>query len=93
MKPTPIAAPVDEQPDEAQVGHEKTFSALIAPVPLAITVTASSVTRNRLRAKSRRRRESSAYKPVLPLLPGLRARFWRQPQQADGQIRRHRRRR
>ena len=64
MKPTPTA--VSARPnswDDACRSRvtKNTFSALIAPVPhWQITVTVSSVTRNRLRAKSRRPTENSA---------------------------------
>jgi hypothetical protein len=60
-------------PDEACRSRvtKNTFSALIAPVPhWQITVTVSSVTRNRLRAKSRKPAENSAYKPVLTASSG-----------------------
>jgi hypothetical protein len=74
MKPTPIAvSAMPNSPDEACRSRvtKNTFSALIAPVPhWQITVTVSSVTRNRLRAKSRRPAEKSAYKPLLPASAG-----------------------
>jgi len=65
MKPTPIAGLRDaEQPGEAcrSRSRRKFQSADRTGAALQITVTVSSVTRNRLRAKSRKARREPAYK-------------------------------
>ena len=74
MKPTPIAvsARPNSRDDACRSRVTKnTLSAVIAPVPhWQIIVTVSSVTRNRLRAKSRSPTENSACRLVSPASAG-----------------------
>ena len=74
MNATPItvSATPNSRDDACRLRVTKnTFSVLIAPVPnWQITVTVKSVTRNRLRAKSRKPTENSACRPVSLALAG-----------------------